>query len=44
MKIEKELFKMYLNKEKVLKKIEIQNAIIKKTGKNTKKEKKEKKN
>ena len=37
MKIEKELFKLYLMKEKLLKKIENQNAIIKKTEKNTKK-------
>lgn len=36
MKIEKELFKLYLMKEKILKKIENQNSIIKKVEKDKK--------
>jgi transcriptional regulatory protein LevR len=36
MKIEKELFKLYLMKEKLLKKIENQNILIKKELKNIK--------
>jgi hypothetical protein len=39
MKIEKELFKLYLMKEKLLKKIENQNILIKKVKKKKKKKK-----
>ena len=43
MNIEKELFQLYLMKEKILKKIEYQNTIIKKLEKDKKKVKKQKK-
>ena len=43
MKVKKNFFKLYLMKDKLLKKIENQNILIKKWKKIVKKEKKEKK-